>query len=235
VSYQKNQIVTLAIGKQDDINNGWFIGQPIGIIYGYRSAGLWHLEDSATYNLFNANGSNFSAGSARPVDINGDNKIDPNHDRVIIGYTTPRWIVGMTNTFSYKGLELSVFLYGRLKYMYNTGGESETARPVQRKINYYNENNMNAEYQKPIYSEGSGDSYSGILGYRDASFIKVRNISLGYTLDSRILKTTSISSVRAYLQVVNPGMLFSKISWLDMDVVGPTYNRGITVGLNASF
>lgn len=235
VSYQKNHIVTLAIGKQDDINNNWFIGQPIGVIYGYRSAGLWHLEDSATYNLFNANGSNFSAGSARPVDINGDNKIDPNHDRVIIGYTIPRWIVGMTNTFSYKGLELSVFLYGRLKYMYNTGGESETARPVQRKINYYNENNMNAEYQKPIYSEGSGDSYSGILGYRDASFIKVRNISLGYTLDSRVLKTTAVSSVKAYVQVVNPGMLFSKISWLDMDVVGPTYNRGITIGLNASF
>lgn len=235
VSYQKNHIVTLAIGKQDDINNGWFIGQPIGVIYGYRSAGLWHLEDSATYNLFNANGSNFSAGSARPVDINGDNKIDPNHDRVIIGYTTPRWIVGMTNTFSYKGLELSVFLYGRLKYMYNTGGESETARPVQRKIDYYNENNMNAEYQKPFYSEGSGDSYSGILGYRDASFIKVRNISLGYTLDSRVLKTTAISSVKAYVQIVNPGMLFSKISWLDMDVVGPIYNRGITVGLNASF
>lgn len=235
VTYQKNEIVTLAIGKQDDINNGWFIGQPIGVIYGYRSAGLWHLEDSATYKQFNANGSNFSAGSARPVDINGDNKIDPNHDRVIVGYTTPRWIVGMTNTFSYKAFELSVFLYGRLKYLYNTGGESETARGVQRKINYYNENNKNAEYQKPFYSEGSGDSYSGILGYRNASFIKVRNISLAYTLDSRTLKSSSISGIKAYVQVANPGMLFSKIDWLDMDVVGPTYNRGITVGLNASF
>ncbi len=42
-----------------------------------------------------------------------------------------------------QSFELSVFLYGRLKYMYNTGGEGETGRPVQRKINYYNENNMN--------------------------------------------------------------------------------------------
>ena len=141
----------------------------------------------------------------------------------------------MTNNISYKSLELSVFLYGRLKYLRNTGGEAETGRPVQRKINYYNENNMNAEYQKPVYSEGSGDSYSGVLGYKEASFIKIRNISLAYNLDSKTLKTTAISGLKAYVQIANPGMLFSKIDWLDMDVVGPTYNRGITVGLNASF
>ncbi len=235
VTYEKDHIVTLATGKQDDINNNWFIGQPIGVIYGYKNAGLWHLADSNIYKQFNANGSAFSAGSVRPVDINGDNKIDPNHDRVIIGSTRPTWVVGMTNTFSFKSFELSVFLYGRLHYLYNTGGESETARPVQRSINYYNENNMNAEYQKPIYSEGSGDSYSGALGYKQASFIKVRNISLGYVLDNRLLKTNAFSSLKAYVQIVNPGMLYSKISWLDMDVVGPTYNRGITVGINASF
>jgi hypothetical protein len=73
------------------------------------------------------------------------------------------------------------------------------------------------------------------LGYRQASFIKVRNISLGYTLDSKVLKTTAVSSIKAYVQIANPGMLFSKIDWRDMDVNGPTYNRGITVGLNASF
>jgi TonB-dependent starch-binding outer membrane protein SusC len=161
--------------------------------------------------------------------------IDPNHDRVIIGYTRPRWIIGMTNTFSYKSLELSIFLYGRLKYMYNTGGESQTARGVQRSINYYNENNMNAEYQKPIYSEGSGDSYSGVLGYREASFIKIRNISLAYNLSSKVLRNTGMSALKAYVQVVNPGMLFSKISWMDMDVVSSTYNRGITFGVNATF
>lgn len=235
IAYEKDHVVTLATGKQDDILNNWFIGHPIGVIYGYKGAGIWHPEDSATYKQFNANGSAFSAGSARPVDINGDNKIDPNHDRVIVGYTRPRWIVGMTNNISYKSFELSVFLYGRLKYLRNTGGESETGRPVQRKINYYNENNKNAEYQKPVYSEGSGDSYSGVLGYREASFIKIRNISLACNLDSKMLKTTAISGLKAYVQIANPGMLFSKIGWLDMDVAGPTYNKGVTVGLNASF
>jgi hypothetical protein len=205
------------------------------VIYGYQGAGIWHAGDSATYKQFNANGTSFTPGNARPVDINGDNKIDANHDRVIIGNTRPRWIVGMTNTVTYKAFEFSIFLYGRLKYMYNAGGESQTARGVQRSINYYNENNMNAEYQKPYYSEGSGDPYYVVLGYKNASFIKIRNLSLGYTVDGKTLKTSAISNLKAFVQVVNPGMLFSKIDWLDMDVVGPTYNRGITIGLNATF
>ncbi|OQP63963.1 SusC/RagA family protein [Niastella vici] len=240
ISWQKDKIVTLSNGKQDDINNNLFIGRSIGVIYGYKGAGLWHVQDSATYRQFNTNGSSFTPGNARPVDIDGDNKIDANHDRTIIGNTRPRWIVGMTNTVTYKSFELSIFLYGRLKYMYNTGGEAETARPVQRKINYYNENNMNAEYQKPFYSEGSGDPYYVVLGYKDASFIKIRNISLGYSLDGKALKVAGISNIKAYVQIANPGMLFSKIDWLDMDVVtstfnGATYNKGITLGINASF
>ena len=235
ISWQKDKIVSLSNGKQDDINNVWFIDQPVGVIYGYNGAGIWHAEDSATYKQFNANGSSFSPGNARPVDINGDKKIDANHDRVIIGNTRPRWIVGMTNSLSYKSFEFSIFLYGRLKYMYNAGGEAQTGRGVQRTISYYNENNLNAEYQKPFYSEGSGDPYYVVLGYKQASFIKIRNISLGYSLDGKALKTTAISNLKAYVQIANPGMLFSKIDWLDMDVVGPTYNRGITIGLNASF
>lgn len=242
ISWQKDKIVTLSNGKQDDINNNWFIGQPISVIYNYQGAGIWHAEDSATYKVFNSNGTNFTPGSARPVDINGDNKIDPNNDRVVIGNTRPRWIVGMTNTVTYKSFEFSIFLYGRLKYLFNTGGEAQTARGVQRVINYYTENNTNAEYQKPIHTEATGDPYSVVLGFKDASFIKIRNISLGYSLDGKALKTSAISNVKIYAQIANPGMLFSKIDWLDMDVAtttpafnGATFNRGITIGLNASF
>jgi TonB-dependent starch-binding outer membrane protein SusC len=72
VSWQKDNIVSLASGKVDDINNGWFIGQPIGVIYGYQGAGIWHVSDSAIYKMYNARGASFSAGSARPVDANND-------------------------------------------------------------------------------------------------------------------------------------------------------------------
>jgi hypothetical protein len=236
LSWQKDEIVSLSNGKQDDINNNWFIGQSIGMIYGYQSAGIWQVADSNTYRAYNAKGkTNFSPGNARPADINGDTLIDANHDRVLIGNSRPRWIVGMTNTVTYKNFELSIFLYGRLKYIYNTGGEAEVARGTQRSINYYNENNTRSDYQKPIYSEGSGDSYYVVLGYKNGSFIKIRNISLGYTMSGKALKTNAISSLKLYAQVVNPAILFSKISWLDMDTQLPTYNRGITFGINAAF
>lgn len=236
-AWQKDHIVTLANGKQNDIPNNWFIDQPNGVIYGFEPLGLWQSKDAAAYGAFNANGHKFYPGNVRVADLNGDNKIDANNDRKIIGWTRPRWVVGMTNTFNYKQLDLSIFLYGRLNYMFNFGGEGQSARGVQRKINYYTENNTNAEFQKPIFSAGGNalDPYSGALGYRQASFIKIRNISLGYNFDSKMFGKSGISNLRAYLQVQNPGMLYSKIKFVDMDVVGPTWNRGFTLGVNASF
>jgi TonB-linked SusC/RagA family outer membrane protein len=235
-SWQKEKIVSLANGEQDDINNNWFIGQPIGVIYGIRANGLWHLSDSTEYKKFNATGSNFSAGNVRPVDQNGDNKIDANNDRVILGNTRPKWILGMTNTFVYKNFELSFFLYGRMGYLYNTGGEAMVARSATRALSYYTELNTNAEYQKPIYSTGTGDLYSGSLGYRPASFIKMRNLSLSYNLDAKAAKKLTMSSLRVYFQVANPGEIFSQIDYLDMDTGGSvSYNRGFTLGINAAF
>jgi TonB-linked SusC/RagA family outer membrane protein len=236
-AWQKEKIVKLSNGKQNDISNNWFIDQPIGVIYGYKSLGLWQTKDAAEMQAFNANGNAFTAGSVRVEDVNGDHKIDANHDRQIIGWTSPRWVVGMTNEVNYKQWTLSIFLYGRLHYMYNYGGETAPARYVTRKINYYTENNTNADFQKPIFNAGGapGDVYYTSLGYLKASFIKIRNISLGYTLPANLLEKTRMSGLRVYFQVANPGMLYSKIKFRDMDVVGPTWNRGYTLGINASF
>jgi TonB-linked SusC/RagA family outer membrane protein len=235
-AWQKDHIVTLANGKQNDIPNNWFINQPNGVIYGYKALGLWQAKDASAYGAFNANGHKFYPGNVRVADLNGDNKIDANNDQQIIGWTRPRWVVGMTNTVSYKNFDLSVFVYGRLNYLYNFGGEGEDARRVQRKIDYYTENNTNAEFQKPIFNAGGapGDPYYQALGYRKASFIKIRNVSLGYNFN-RGLGKSGLSNLRAYFQVQNPGMLYSKIKFVDMDVVGPTWNRGFTFGINASF
>jgi TonB-linked SusC/RagA family outer membrane protein len=236
-SWQKDHIVALSNGNQNDINNGWFIEQPISVIYGYKALGLWHAGDSSNYKAFNANGNAFTPGSIKIEDVNGDNKIDPNNDRQIIGWARPRWVIGMSNTITYKRLEFSFFLYGRLHYMYSYGGEVEDARYISRQIDYYTENNTNAYFQKPIFNAGgaAGDSYYASLGYLNASFIKIRNISLGYHFNSKRLSETGISNLKAYVQVQNAGMLYSQIKFLDMDVVSPTWNRGITVGINASF
>ena len=122
VAWQKDKIEELANGKEDDINNNWFIGKSLGVIYGYESAGIWKEEDAAEMAEFNKKGHSFQVGMARPVDQNGDHKIDPNDDRIVVGHTRPRWTLGMTNTFSYKNFELSFMLYGRFDYMVDTGG-----------------------------------------------------------------------------------------------------------------
>jgi TonB-linked SusC/RagA family outer membrane protein len=234
-AWQKDKVVSTAYGDQNDIPNNLFIGQSQGVIYGYKSMGLWHEADSSLFKAFKNN--SFSPGFTRVADINGDNKIDPNNDRQIIGWTRPRWVVGMTNTFSYKDFDLSIFLYGRLNYLNNTGGEGEAGRGVTRQIDYYNENNKNATYEKPVYNAGNAslDPYYSALGYLPASFIKIRNISLSYNTSSGYFKRAGLSNLRFYVQVSNPGMLFSKLKYLDMDVAGPTWNRGVTLGINASF
>ncbi|MDI9364280.1 MAG: TonB-dependent receptor [Flavobacterium sp.] len=236
-AWQKDEIVSLSNGKQDDINNNLFIGQPLEVIYGIKANGLWRTSDSVEMNKFNVNlpTGKFSPGKVKPVDQNGDYKIDANNDRIVVGSTRPRWVVGITNSFSYKNFDFSIFLYGRVNYMYNTGGEAMVARASTRALNYYTENNTNAEYQKPIYSTGTGDLYSSSLGYQQASFIKIRNISMSYNFKGNILKKMSMSNLRAYVQVANPGMLFSKIKFMDMDVASMTSNRGVTFGINAAF
>jgi len=235
-SWQKNKIVELQNGAFDDINNSRFIGYSQGIIYGFASNGVWRPEDAAEMAKFNANGANFTAGNARPVDQNGDYKIDANNDRVIIGSTEPKFIAGLTNTFNYKNFELSIFVYGRFGYMFNTGGENLDGKKSQRELIYYTDANKNTyNYQKPIYSAASGDPYYTTLGYIDGSFLKIRNISLGYNFSDALAEKMGVSKLRMYVQAANPGMLFSKAKWMDFDTQTTYSNRGFTVGLNVQF
>lgn len=234
-SYQDNKIVSLANGKQDDLNNTWFIGQSQSVIYGYEAAGIWQESDAAEMAKFNANGHTFSAGNVRPVDQNGDYKIDANNDRKIIGSTIPKYILGITNTFNYKGLELSVLLYGRMGYIYSAGGEGLVGRYQQRAVNYYTANNTNSEYQKPIYSAGYGDQYYASLGYKHGSFLKIRNISLGYNFPDKVANKLKVAKLRMYVQASNPGFIFSQVSWIDLDTKYHASNKGFVTGLSVQF
>nr|WP_288834767.1 TonB-dependent receptor [uncultured Flavobacterium sp.] len=236
-SYQQSYITSLQNGKFDDINNNLFIGQPQNVIFGFASNGIWKPEDAVEMAKFNAFAATpvFSFGNARPVDQNGDYKIDANNDRVIIGSGDPKYVTGLTNTFKYKNIELSIFVYGRFKYLYNTGGENQGARLGQRYIDYYTDNNTDAEYQRPFASEGTGDSFYPTLGYRDGSFLKIRNISLGYNFDSDLVQRLGLSKLRMYVQATNPGMLYTKVKWMDFDTRTTYSNRGMTLGLNVEF
>jgi len=236
-SWQKSRIVELQNGKQDDILNTRFIGYSPGIIYGFESNGIWRPEDAEEMAKFNAAAGStiFAFGNARPVDQNGDYKIDANNDRVVLGSTEPKFITGLTNTFNYKNIELSIFIYGRMGYLYDVGGENLSGKTSQRQLDYYTDDNTDAEYQRPFYSAGTGDIYNPTLGYKNGSFLKIRNISLGYNFESDFVEKIGLSKLRIYMQAANPGMIFSKVKWVDLDTRTTYSNRGFTLGLNVQF
>lgn len=237
VGYAKDKIRELQNGKEDMIADNLFIGQPIKVLYGYKSLGLWSdsPEDLEEMAKFNANGHNFQPGMVRPLDVDGNYKIESNGDRVIIGNTRPLWTGGFNNTFRFKNLELSVFIYGAFKFTAQTGEYQGGREPVKR-INYYNENNKEgAEYQRPYFNTAGGDSFSGILLQKDASFIKVRQIALGYYLPERIVKSMGLSNVKFTVQLKNPFSIYQGTSWMDSDVNNVSYNKGCVFSLNIGF
>jgi len=233
-AYQKDEIVELANGKEDDINNAWFIGESISVYYGYEADGLWQESDAEEMAKFNENGHSFSAGMVKPVDQDGNYKIDSD-DRVIIGNQNPRWTLGWNNSFTYKGFELNIDLFGRMGYTISTGGFGQLGMYQQSEIDYWTPSNTDAEWQKPIYNQAGGDAYSALLGFLDASFIKVRNLSLGYNFDKSICRTLGISGLKLYVQGKNLGCLYSSVDFMDLDTGTSYFNRGFTVGAVIDF
>ena len=233
LAYQKDEIVELSNGKEDLLPN-YFIGESIKVYYGIAADGLWQESDAEEMAKYNANGHKFEVGKVKPVDQDKNYVID-DKDRVILGNQNPRWTMGWSNTFSYKGIDLSIELYGRFKYMISTGGEGQYGMYNQREIDYWTPDNTGAEWQKPIYSTAGGDEYSSLLGFKNASFIKVRNISLGYNFDKNICNKLGIVSLKVYAQGKNLGDLFSTVDFMDLDLGTTYYNRGFTFGIQVGF
>jgi TonB-linked SusC/RagA family outer membrane protein len=235
-AWQRDQIESLMNGKEDMVANNWFIGESIGIIYDYEKIGIWQdtPEDQEEIALFNANGSQFAPGKIKVKDQNSDYRIDGNYDRVIIGNTRPRLILGLTNTFNYKGIDLSMFITGRLKYLTGVGQGLTGMYGDQRKLDYWTPDNTGAEYQRPFMSEAGGDTYAGTY-YKDDSWIKIRNISLGYQLPRTLLNKVKINSLRVFAQVQNAGMLWSNNNFMDSEYGTLYYNRGYVFGINVGF
>ena len=234
-AWTKNKITELTTGE-DDLNNNWFIGYSIGSVYGYQSAGIWQAADQAEMDKFNANGNHFEPGMARPVDLNGDYKIDANYDRLILGCTMPRWTFGFNTGLSYKNWTLDVQLYGRFKFLSGSDAPWVGGRYNVRKYDYWTENNTGAKYTKPIFSEAGADQYYQIVdNWMDRSYLKIRNISLGYNFPKALLRNTGISALRAYLQARNLGSIFNGSEVRDMDTGQTYYNRGFTFGVNVTF
>ncbi len=236
LAWQKNKILELSNGKVDEINDKRFIGEPIGVHYDYKSAGVWRPEDEAEMQAFNDNGHKFVLGQARVVDVDNDGRITAD-DRVVIGRTQPAWTGGFNNTFSYKGIELNIMMYGRLGYWDDGGIPSLAGVQNSRKVDYYTEVNTNAEFHRPFLVDNGADNdpYHGSQQYYKASFVNVRNIMLGYVFPRPLVQKWGMQNLRVYAQVENPFAVYQSVKWKNMDVDSEFYNRSFVFGINIGF
>jgi TonB-linked SusC/RagA family outer membrane protein len=206
----KEEIVELYGGKNNDIGNRWFIGQPLQVYYDYKSLGIWQLGEEAEMAKY---GTQFKAGMIKVADTDGDYKITA-ADMQIIGSTRPKFTASMSNYFTYKGFDLNFFLnasYGNmLQFDRNL---SFNGRYNSLKVNYwrvteYDANGVavasNGSNEAPRPNNGiENPNYRSSLNYFNASFLRLSNATLGYNLPKSVLAKMKISKFRLYTTVQN--------------------------------
>lgn len=188
------------VTKQDDIGNGWFIGHPTDVYYDYEKTGIWQTKDKDEAALYGQ-----KPGEIRVKDQNGDTSIDSQKDRVVLGSPRPKWSGGFDNTFRYAGFDLSIFIFARFGQMIGAdryGFNPLGIAPVTSGLNYWTPENPSNEYPRP--SRAGGARYLSTLTYKDGSYIRLRNISLGYTVPAKLLQNSFVRGVRLYATLKNP-------------------------------
>lgn len=241
--FNREKIVQLTTPTEmANIGAGWFVGQPLSVIYDYEKLGIWQTSDKDNGTLAKQTSPVQFPGQIRVRDVNGDNKIDAN-DRQILGNFQPKWEGGITNRFNYKNFDLSIVTYARMGMKvlvpYLTGNATGSggfaffnqARVNQVKVDYWTDTNPTNAFPAP--DAGQAVAYFGsTLGYYDGSFIKCRSINLGYTFDSKLIRKVGFNSARLYLNVTNPFIIYSPLVRQKL-AVDPEGNGYATGTLNA--
>lgn len=223
-------------GITKDVGNGLFVGAPVRVNYYYKFAGIWQLTDSLKAQNFNSR-----PGEVKVEDINGDGKITPENDRVILGSPMPKWLMGITNKFTYKNWDLSFKIYTRQGVQFQnwvlsgTMGTMRKGRYNKLDLNYWTPENPTNDY----FGLVSGGPYRSAIFYKDASYWRISDITVGYQFPQSLLSRWKVESLRAYVQVHNPFVFTDYIS-LDPEYRSRPYNDEVpsvlyTFGVNVSF
>ncbi|MBN1117572.1 MAG: TonB-dependent receptor [Bacteroidales bacterium] len=225
-----NAITSLASGQERDDANGWFVGYPINSIFDYKPVGLWQEEDADLLALLEPGSTNIP-GMIR-VEYTGEYNEDGTPERRIteedrqIMSLDPDFLGGFNTVLSYKGLDLNIvgtFQRGGLliSSLYSSSGYLNmlSGRRNNVSVDYWTPENTDATFPNPLGpTTGDNPKYGSTMGYFDGSYLKIRTISLGYSIDQNVLKSTGIQKLRVYFSVQNPLVLFSpyhKISGMD--------------------
>ena len=222
-SWNKNEIKDLYGDKQDDLGNRWFIGEPISVIYDYVMEGIWQKDEIERGDHLNHD-PQAQPGDVKLADLNGDGKITPEDDKKIQGQTTPKWIGGMTNTFTYKNLSLSIFIQTvqglkRDNSLLAMASDEMGRRNSTTEIGYWTESNPTNEYR-------SLSKTSNRWGYgfpRSAAFTRIKDITLSYQFPAQICNMLHLNALTVYASGRN---LFTFTDWKGWDPESDITQRG---------
>lgn len=235
-SLNRNKILDLDGTKTDDLANRRFIGKPMNVYYDVKQAGIWQeweKDEAAKYSA--------APGWPKIEDHYPDGVIDAK-DMYILGTQSPDFTAGMTNTFSYKNWDLSVYVYAQFGGLYN-----DPFTYYFLGLNNQDWNKLSVPYWTP---ENKNNKYPGIgldclwtqvLSQVDGTFLKIQNITLGYSLPATALNKLRMKGLRVYLSVQNP-FTFSDYLGSDPQVIGEELSRQLslypltfTCGVNLKF
>jgi TonB-linked SusC/RagA family outer membrane protein len=205
----------------------YYAGQKLGDIWGYTSVGLAKSqEEMDTWIASNKPswGSSWSAGDVMYKDLNGDKSVDygsytlsDHGDYHVIGNTTPRYQYGITLDAAWKGFDISAFFQGVGKRDYwldgpyfwgaDSGGMWQSCGFKEHWDFWRAEDdelgsNLNAYYPRPIFGDDK-NQYVQTRYLQDASYIRLKNIQIGYTFPKSITQKLCMEYLRIYVSANN--------------------------------
>jgi TonB-linked SusC/RagA family outer membrane protein len=191
----REQIVELFDGQNDDVGNNWFIGEPVNVFYNFQQDGIWQTDEADQ-----AADIGQKPGDIKIADVNGrdtegnlikqsDGTINAD-DRTVLGSTVPDWSGGITNRFSFKGFDLSILVHARMGQMlrsdyHNMGGNNWQGRYNSINLDYWTADNPTNAYPRP--DAGEAPLFSDAVRYFNGSFVKIRNVALGYNFENQLI------------------------------------------------
>jgi TonB-linked SusC/RagA family outer membrane protein len=213
----------------EDEGNRWFIGQPVGVIYDYTKVGVWQ-EDEIAADKHKGWDDTALAGDLKLADISGpegkpDGKIDDD-DRSVLGQTDPKWTGGLTNTFTYKNLSLSIFINTVQGHLRNNGvigtaSDEQGRRRGYAEVGYWTPENKSNEWR----SLGNHSNSHGYGFPMDASYTRIKDVTLSYNIPRALVQRVKLEGAQVYASGRN---LYTFTDWIGWDPEARYIGRGST-------
>ncbi len=202
------------------------VGFPIGYFIGYKTDGIWQTQeeiDASTVDPLGA--SSPSPGDLRFVDVNGDDVIDEN-DRTQIGSPLPDFTIGFNINLAYKGLDLTANIWGAFgqEIIRNYERVQPLANQLSYNLNRWTGPGSTNEYPR-LTTGGTTNNVFSDFYVEDGSFVRLRNVQIGYTLPSKLSDYLRANSIRFYVGGSNL-LTFTKYLGYDPDLGNSGVDNG---------